>query len=302
MFIQNSGIYRNLFSQLDKVVKHSKLGSYKTRERYHSACKRFCGFLADHYKLEKLANVAPKHIEAYAKYMQERGLSASTVKTDLTSIRFFHDQLPNAKHTLPDNAKLTLEKRKFGGVNRVWSQDEFERMVVLCRETGNEDYICIFHLGYYAALRIEECFKLDRSNAEKALKTGTLDVRGKNGLIRYDVPIEESIKTELTKMLVKTERGEKLFVRQGEKTHLKIKQLQNFINYHRSKIQDVNSTRPLSFHGCRHAGSVRFYKMLRTQGYSDYAAKKQVSEWLGHQRGDVVLIYLFSIKGGEYDD
>ena len=126
MTIQNSGIYRNLLTQLDKVVRHSKQGSYKTRERYHSACKRFCGFLADHYRLEKLANIAPKHIEAYVKHMQDKGLSVSTIKTDLTAIRFYHDQMANAKHTLPDNDKLDLKRRKFGGVDRTWSHGEFK--------------------------------------------------------------------------------------------------------------------------------------------------------------------------------
>jgi len=102
----------------------------------------------------------------------------------------------------------------------------------------------------------------------------------------------------MEKMLAKTERGEKLFVDPDDKTHLAIHRLQNFINYHRPKIKDADSTRPLSFHSARHTAAVRFYKSLRKQGYSDFAAKKQVSEWLGHQRSDVVLIYLFSIKGG----
>ena len=33
--------------------------------------------------------------------MKTRGLSPSTIKTDLAAVRFWHDQIPNAKHKLP---------------------------------------------------------------------------------------------------------------------------------------------------------------------------------------------------------
>ena len=300
MVIKNGGIYRNLLTQLDKVVKHNRQGSYKTRERYHSACKRFCGFLADEFRLEKLANVAPKHIEAYAKYMQDKGLAASTVKTDLTAIRFFYDQLPGAKHVLPDNKRLELEKRKFGGVDRTWSFMEYNKMIALCWQNGREDYACITCLGYHAALRIEECFKLGTAQAEKAVKTGVLTVKGKGGLVR-DVPIEASIKIVLRKMLEVTPRGQKLFVTPDDKTHLAIKRLQNFINYHRSKIQDENSAKPLTFHGLRHTCAANWYRELKGKGYSDFAARKQVAAWLGHGRDDVTRIYLAGVGDGGGD-
>ena len=300
MKIQNIGIYRNLLIQLDKVVKHTRQGSYKTRERYHSAWKRFCAFLADNYRLEKIANVAPKHIVAYTKYMQEKGLSASTIKTDLTAIRFYHDQMAYTKHTLPDNNKLNLKKRKFGGVDRTWSHCEFNKMIALCWQTGNENYACIAVLGYYTALRIEECFKLDTAQAEKAIKTGILTVKGKGGLVR-DVPVQETIIIELKKMLAITPQGHKLFVAPNDKTHLAIKRLQNFINYHRNKFADVGHGVPLTFHGLRHTAAANWYKSLKDKGFSDYAARKQVAAWLGHGRDDVTRIYLAGIKDGDDD-
>ena len=83
---KNPGIYQTLIAQLDKVARHIRQGSFRTKERYYEAMKRFCRFLADNYHLQKLANISGKHLTAYIIGMQERGKSASTIKTDLAAI------------------------------------------------------------------------------------------------------------------------------------------------------------------------------------------------------------------------
>ena len=84
-----SNHYLNLMAQVDKLHRHNRQGSYKTRARYYEAMQRFCRFLAEVFRLERLANIAPKHIYAYVAYLQEQEKSASTIKTDLSAIRFF---------------------------------------------------------------------------------------------------------------------------------------------------------------------------------------------------------------------
>jgi len=143
-------------------------------------------------------------------------------------------------------------------------------------------------------LRLEEVFRLDTAAAEQAVKTGTLEVKGKGGLMRT-VPIQESIKIELEKMLEVVPRGQKLFVKPTDKTHLAKRRLQNFVDYYRPKVQDEDSTRPLTFHGLRHTAAARWYKEFREKGYSDFDARKKVSAWLGHGRDDVTRIYLSSL-------
>ena len=92
-------------------------------------------------------------------------------------------------------------------------------MIYKAWEQNREDYAAILVLGRYGALRLEECFNLDTAAVEKALKTGVLHVRGKGGLER-DIPMQDSIHIELKKMLAQTPRGQKLFVRADDKTHL----------------------------------------------------------------------------------
>ena len=60
--MNNNGSTINLLAQLNKLTRHNRQGSFKTRERYEEAMKRFCRFLAESYRLEKLSNIAPKHI------------------------------------------------------------------------------------------------------------------------------------------------------------------------------------------------------------------------------------------------
>ena len=88
--------YKNLLSQAEKLYRHNRQGSYKTKERYFEAYKRFLNFVGNKFHLQKLQSISGKHLSAYIEYMQDKGYSASTIKTDLAAIRFWHDQISNA--------------------------------------------------------------------------------------------------------------------------------------------------------------------------------------------------------------
>ena len=250
-------------------------------------------FLADKYRLQKLANISSKHMFAYINYMQNKGLSAATIKTELAAIRFFHDNMSYTRYELPTNTELNLKKRNFGGVDRTWTNQEFNNMLAAAIQNNHEDYATIFTLARYAGLRLEECFRIDSKDAKNAIITGKLFVKGKGGLTRY-VPIKESIRIELNKILKTVPRGQKLFVSCEDKTHHAMKRLQCFISYHRKFFTDSKIT----FHRLRHTYAHEKYKDFILLGKSDYQARKAVSELLGHHRDDATRIYL---AGGEED-
>ena len=56
------GIYHTLVTQLDKLARHNRQGSFRTKDRYYEAVKRFCAYLAAHYHLQKLENISGKLI------------------------------------------------------------------------------------------------------------------------------------------------------------------------------------------------------------------------------------------------
>lgn len=66
------------------------------------------------------AEFSGKHLVSYVLYLQAQGKSASTVKTDLSAIRFFRDKMSHPRYTLPDNEELgvALERRRFGQQDR----------------------------------------------------------------------------------------------------------------------------------------------------------------------------------------
>lgn len=110
------------------------------------------------------------------------------------------------------------------------------------------------------------------------------------------VPINLSIEIELRKMLDMTPRGHKLFVAPDDKTHLAMHRFQNFISRYKADIQDLGSTRPMTFHGLRHTCAAEWYKQYIDAGDSEFQARKKVSKLLGHGRDDVTRVYLASLN------
>ena len=178
--IEQVGIYETLVSQLDRVARHNRQGSFHTKRRYYEAVKRFCAYLADEYHLQKLSNVSGKHLVSYVIHMQETGKSASTIKTDLAAIRFFHDKM-DSKYLLPTNNELgiILERRRFGQDDRTWSNEEFNHMLGRALAEDRYDYILALYLARYAGLRIHECFRIDTAIAEEALRENVITIKGK---------------------------------------------------------------------------------------------------------------------------
>lgn len=293
--MKTHNIYFSLEAQLNKLARHNRQGSYRTKERYYMAMKRFCHFLAEVYRLQKLSNFSGKHLVAYVLWMQEKELSASTIKTDLAAIRFFHDKISNPKYKLPSNAELgvELERRRFGDTDRTWSVAEFNRL--LGKALDREDYILAFYLARYAGLRIHECMRIDTAIARQAIREGAITIKGKGGKIRT-VPINQQIISALEKCLKLTPPGSKLLVPDNIPTDKVINQLQQFILLHRKDVQDPDSNRPLTFHGLRHTYAAEKYSQLVAEGVSELDAHLTVSRLLGHERADVTNIYLASVK------
>ena len=290
--------FENLLSQLERLRRHNRQGSFRTRARYYEAMKRFCRFAAEQYRLERLANLAPKHIYAYVDFLKASGKSPSTIKTDLAAIRFFHDLIPNPRYELPGNQELFLTRRTFGEVDRTWSNMEFNKMLGKALAEDRYDFILAFYLGRYAGLRIHECFRIDTATAERALRENAITIKGKGGKVRT-VPINEQIAVAMRKQLDRTFRGQKLLVPDDMHTDRAINLLQLFIMKHRDEVRDAGSDRPLTFHGLRHTYAAEKYRELTGSGKSALDAHFAVSRLLGHERADVTNIYLASLPKGE---
>ena len=294
--VTNTGIYKTLIAQLDKLARHNRHGSFKTRERYRDAMKRFCAFLADSYRLEKLSNISGKHMEAYVDKLHVRGRSAAYIKTELSAIRLFHDLMPDPRNKLPTNGALNLERRRFGEVDRTWTAQEFAQMRLRAIVQGHDDFADMLALIRNTGLRLHECARLDTSAAENAIRSGELTVKGKGGKVR-SIPTNTAALEILRKRLSSTRRGCKLFVPDNVKTDAVMNQLEQFII--RNRDDECSAGVHLTIHGLRHTWAAEQYRALVANGSTTYEARKQVSLWLGHERDSVTNIYLASLTEAE---
>jgi len=303
-----SGLERNLNAQLDRLWRHCNQSSIKTRHRYREAERRFIRFLAERYHLQKLANVRDKHVVAYISYLiQKAGAKGrppnwATIKTDLSAIRFWHDQL--GARPISDNNKLAqlagigtkLARVPFVSTTpRAWTDQELAFMQQAAIHAGEERFAAAMALAHNLGLRRHEVTRLDRAAAEAALRSGALTVKGKGGLVRT-VPLEGNARQILGELVSRTPRGSKLFVRQGEKTHQVLENLEKFIRTHQPPGRDRGK---LTFHGLRHSYAQRKYKEFRAQGLDDREARLRVSRLLGHGRVSVTKKYFVGMPIGD---
>ena len=116
------------------------------------------------------------------------------------------------------------------------------------------------------------------------------------------VPINEQIAIAMRKQLERTPRGHKLLVPDEIPTDRAINHLQFFIMKHRDDVRDVDSDRPMTFHGLRHTYAAEKYQELVDSGKSPLDAHFEVSRLLGHERPDVTNIYLASVRKETRDE
>jgi integrase len=311
-------IKNNLIRQLDKVMRSTNEKSIKTRYRYYEANKRFCGFLAKEYRLQKYANIKEKHFVRYAEYLKEEGYSASYQKTELSAIRFFAEKSGN-KNLLPDNKKLDLGKREIGALDRAWTREEIDNAMRLAKSTGRSDLLYEIKMGSIFGMRLEEVCKCQVNHIKNAIQNQELYIRGKNGQIRY-LHLRTTEQKELAKELLKYAEANKrlgtdriIYDNVKGATEKEKKMIQNWITNHRNKFQDTSrerleenkrleedaakngvklKTENITFHGLRHYFAQQRFAYYLKQGYTEHQARINVSEELGHHRESVTQIYL----------
>lgn len=289
--IKEQNVYDNLCVQIDKVFRHCNQGAYKTRERYEDGVKNFAKYLVDSFKKQNLNNIKPRHLYAYVEFMQDMGYSTSYVTTNLSSIRFFYDQVGNDSSKLPSNNKLGVisrSKEERIGDNKAWTPLGIENFIRYASDVGQERYGDMVRLSRQLGLSLHEVCRLDKGHLRQALEEGKISIKGKGGLVR-DVPVRD--KTLIQRLYDNTQRGEKVFIKQGERTHRVIKNIQMFIYNNQDKFA-LDNDKQLTFHGLRHFYCQNRYKELVRGGLTDLQARKVVSRELGHYRISITEIYL----------
>ena len=102
------GRYLNLSAQINKLRRLNTEGNNATLKRYYKGYKRFLRYLSENTRLQIISDISNEDLSDYVLYMNNRNYSLSTIKTDLTSIRFWHSKIRNAKCELPKSNKFNF--------------------------------------------------------------------------------------------------------------------------------------------------------------------------------------------------
>lgn len=295
-------------SQVEKIFRHTRSGSYGTRARYRDSCRAFARFVHEKFRLQNLRNLSEKHIVEYIRHRQEMGISPKTVKNDLAAIRYLHDQIPNPRYQIRDNQTL---REKYGLVldptpsrngNRAWTDEEYAAMKAHAERAGRQDVVDVMTLCRTMGLRITEAVAVSRAQAENALRTGTYEVRGeaKNGKWRK-VPLSQEAREVFVRRLCDTPRGGRLFVPKSRKTHEVVNDMEKWLERHRERVKTEEGIRirihargehELTFHGLRYAYVQERVEHEMARGKTFEEAAAIVTKEVGHERIDVVKIYM----------
>lgn len=317
-----NNIKANLDKQVQRIFFNVHEGSIKTRYRYKEAEERFTGFLAYEFRLQKISNVKEKHIAAYIEYMKIEGKASSTIKTDISAIKYFHRHT-GSRSALPGNDQFDIPSRTIGAIDRAWNIDEISAAIVVAKGQGREDVVVGIKLGHVFGMRLEEACRCTVNHIKNAQIDGDLYIKGKNGQVRY-LHIKNETQRDLVKEVLRYAAAngrtgdDKILSDNIKGSTLKEKNsIQNWITNHRDKFQDKSRenkewleilraraagegvklrTETISFHGLRYYFAQDQYRRYREGGYSEYQSRIRVSEDLGHHREQITRIYLSDTK------
>ena len=309
--------FQNLESQADKAYAQ-KEKSYRTEVIYKDGMSEFCKYLAVETKINNIENFKPKHVIGFVAEMQNNGLSPATQKNYMSAIRDFADRVGIDQRNIPSNKRLEIDTRVFGNVDRTWTEKEFEGFKEVAKEYDTKQgegprMELILDVARNFGCRLEGILNLDLNTINKALTTGELLTKEKNGKINMK-PVERLEQRELLekiKAFAEGNKQNKIFVPDNFKTTYK--EVQNFIYNNRVNVQDTERVKSadarimyienkdvykanLTIHGLRHTYMQEQREYYIKNGDSAKQADLKVSKLAGHNREQVTKIYLASVK------
>ncbi|MFZ5985826.1 MAG: phage integrase N-terminal domain-containing protein [Bacillota bacterium] len=172
------GSVDNLGAQAQKILRGSNRASIETRWRYSETIERFTKHIGKKFNTQKIQNIQDKHLESYVNELKDRGCADKYVKNELAAIRWFHNQIPNAKFELEDsrsfNRKMNFSSTGDGRADRAWTEREVEEMKQKAFGLGQKKIGQAIEGMRSMGLRLDELVTIRREQAEKALRDGKL--------------------------------------------------------------------------------------------------------------------------------
>ena len=169
-------------------LKVSSGKSENTMQSYFRDLNQYHSFLDTKLKIKSIKNVTLGNIRTYVRFLNDRGMSANSIKRAISSIRNYHNYLIEEKK-MKDNPAYHIKTPK---VNRklptVLTVQEID---IIFDSIPNNDTMAIrdqniFELLYSCGLRVTELCDLKKDDIRA--DSGIIHIKGKGQKVRY-VPI-----------------------------------------------------------------------------------------------------------------
>ncbi|OED38011.1 hypothetical protein AB833_21445 [Chromatiales bacterium (ex Bugula neritina AB1)] len=236
-------------------------------------------------------NLKPKHVHALVQHWSEQGLSNATLKNRLSHLRWLAEKTNN-RSLVKANEDYGIERRHYVGQNR-----SIEFTDAKINQITHEHIRCAALLQREFGLRREEALKFRPSMAHHTSHIKIHPSWAKGGRGR-EVPIlfqsqenalQQAHEVARNGSLIPPDKSYRQFVKTFEKTMLSVglgKSHGARHHYAQRRYEQLTGFR------CVANGGVKPSRMSGTDRQKDVQARQLVSRELGHERKQIVSVYL----------
>jgi len=185
--------YMNKLKSERRKSKNTLISYKRDLNQYHS-------YLDSELKIKSIINVTLGHIRSYVRHLNDKGMSANSIKRAISSIRVYHGYL-SEKGLMKDNPAYLLEipkvPRKLPNILTIQEIESILNSIPNKTPMAIRD-LAIFELLYSCGLRVTELCDLKISHI--LWDSDMIRILGKGGRERF-VPLGPIAKENLTNYL-----------------------------------------------------------------------------------------------------
>ena len=285
---------RDLNYQLKQLCRRNRDGSYATQRNR----ERLLSLIADQlhalgYRGMRAQSLKPKHVEALVQLWQGEELSIGTVKNRMTALRWWAQKVDRQNVIARSNEHYGIPERRF-----VSNESKAKQVDRTDLERVRDPHVRIsLELQQAFGLRREEAIKFNPSYADRGDHLVLKDTWTKGGKAR-EIPVRSEVQREVLARVHRLAGQGSLIPRdRNYRQQLRIYE-RHTVNAGLSKL-----------HGLRHAYAQHRYEELTgwkspavggsstdalnpAQRVLDQQARLIISQELGHERAQIVAVYV----------
>lgn len=291
---------RDLNYDLKRLCDRNRDGAFATQNKRQRTLDRIADTLHEMgYRKLRATSIKPKHVEGLVKHWKEQSLSAGSIKNNMTALRWWAEKVGKRSVVARENDYYAIDRRQFvTGTDR---SQELDRSKL--SEIKNEYVQVSVELQAAFGLRREEAIKFQPKYAMATLHEGHIQLKEswtKGGKARV-VPLSPELERQQRDVLKRAAAlaGNGSLIPPDKR----------YIDQLRAYERNTKRAGLSKLHGLRHRYAQDRYENLtgnpsparggplpkelsQSQRALDHEARLTISRELGHERKQIVAVYL----------